>query len=77
MQSKIIELLHNESKVINYKRASLDYAARLVDTLCPPEGPFGRLWSPLINHMGDNISKCVCPTVAIDIARKITKFVNF
>ena len=24
-------------------------------TLCPPEAPFGRLWSPLINYMGDNI----------------------
>ena len=59
------------------KRASLACAARLADTLCPPEAPFGRLWSPLINYMGDNISKYVCPTGIIDIARKITKFVNF
>ena len=27
------------------KRASLACAARLADTLCPPEAPFGRLWS--------------------------------
>ena len=27
------------------KRASLDCAARLADTLCPPEAPFGRLGS--------------------------------
>ena len=30
----------------------------------------------LINYNGDNISKYVCPTAIIDIARKITKFVN-
>ena len=65
------------STVHLYKRASLACAARLADTLCPPEAPFGRLWSPLINYMGDNISKYVCPTVIIDIARKITKFSNF
>ena len=28
-----------------YKRASLVCAARLADTLCPPEAPFGRLGS--------------------------------
>ena len=28
-----------------YKRASLACAARLADTLCPPEGSFGRLAS--------------------------------
>ena len=28
----------------------------------------------LINYKGDNIPKYVCPTVIIDIARKITKF---
>ena len=28
-----------------YKRASLACAARLADTLCPPEAPFGRLGS--------------------------------
>ena len=39
----------------------------------------GSLRSPgvtLVNYMGDNISKYVCPTVLIDITRKITKFVN-
>ena len=30
---------------IYYKRASLACAARLGDTLCPPEAPFGRLGS--------------------------------
>ena len=30
---------------IDYKRASLACAARLADTLCPPEAPFGRLGS--------------------------------
>ena len=28
----------------------------------------------LINYNGDNSSKYVCPTVIIDIARKINKF---
>ena len=60
-----------------YKRASLACAARLADTLCPPDTPFRRLCSPLINYKGNNISKYVCPTVIIDIARKITKFINF
>ena len=39
----------------------------------------GSLQSPgvtLVNYKGDNISKYVCPTVLIDITRKITKFVN-
>ena len=39
----------------------------------------GSLRSPgvtLVNYKGDNISKYVCPTVLIDITRKITKFVN-
>ena len=31
----------------------------------------------LINYKGDNISKYVCPTVIIDIARKIAKFSIF
>ena len=31
----------------------------------------------LINYKGDNISKYVCPTIIFDIARKITKLVNF
>ena len=33
------------SSDIYYKRASLACAARLADTLCPPEAPFGRLGS--------------------------------
>ena len=64
-------------ELLTYKRASLACAARLADTSCPSEAPFGRLRSSLINYMGDNISKYICPTVVIDIARKITKFVNF
>ena len=38
----------------------------------------GDLWAPgvtLINYLEDNISKYGCPTLIIDIARKITKFV--
>ena len=31
----------------------------------------------LINYKGDNISKYVCPTVIIDIARKITNLSIF
>ena len=57
-------------------RASLACAARLADTVSAG----GALWAPeiiLINYMGDNTSKYVCPTVIIDIAPKITKFVNF
>ena len=60
-----------------YKRASLACAARLADTSCPPEAPFGRLEVTLVNYKGDIISKYVCPTVIIDITRKNTKFVNF
>ena len=33
-----------------YKRASLACAARLADTLCPPEAPFGRLKVTLVNY---------------------------
>ena len=33
------------SLINGYKRASLVCAARLADTLCPPEAPFGRLGS--------------------------------
>ena len=53
-----------------YKRASFVCASRLADTLCPPG-------VTLVNYKGDRISKYVCPTVIIDITRKITKFVNF
>ena len=65
------------SNLYLYKRASLACAARLADTLCPPEAPFGRLKVTLVNYKGDIISKYICPTVIIDIARKITKFINF
>ena len=58
------------TKYNSNKRASLACAARLADTLCPPG-------VTLINYKGDNISKYVCPTVIIYIARKITKFINF
>ena len=52
------------------KRASLACAAQLAATL----------WTPgvaLINYKGKNIPKYGCPTDIVDIARKITKFVNF
>ena len=45
----------------------------LADTLCPPEAP----GVTLINYKGVNISKYVCPPIILDIARKITKFLNF
>ena len=60
-----------------YKRASLVCAARLADTLCPPEAPFGRLEVTLVNYKGDNISKYVHLSVKTDFIRKISKFVNF
>ena len=41
------------------KRASLACAARLADTLCPPEAPFGRLEVTSVNYKGDIISKYV------------------
>ena len=44
---------------IVYKRASLACAARLADTLCPPEAPFGRLEVTLVNYKEDIISKYV------------------
>ena len=31
----------------------------------------------LVNYKGNNISKYVCPTDLINMARKITKFINF
>ena len=65
--------LHISSGFINNKRASLACAARLADTLCPSEAP----GITLINYKGDNISKYICPTIIIDIARKITEFVKF
>ena len=61
----------------SYKRASLACAARLADTSCPPEAPFGRLEVTLVNCKGDNTSKYVHLSVKTDFTRKITKFVNF
>ena len=60
-----------------YKRASLACAARLADTLRPPEAPFGRLEVTLVSYKGDIISKYVHLSFKIDISRKNTKFVNF
>ena len=63
--------------VYSYKRASLACAARLADTVCPPEAPFGRLEVTLVNYKGDIISKYVHLSLNIDITRKNTKFVKF
>ena len=60
-----------------YKRASLACAARLADTLCPPEAPFGLLEVTLVNYKGDIIPKYVHLSFKIEITRKITRFVNF
>ena len=60
-----------------YKHASLACAAQLANTSCPPEAPFGRLEVTLVNYKGDIISKYVYLSFKIDIARKISKFVNF
>ena len=58
--------------------------ARFACLRCAAGGQFvyagGALWAPgvtLINYMGYYISKYVCPTVIMDIAREVTKFVNF
>ena len=59
------------------KRASLACAARLADTSCPPEAPFGRLEVTLVNYKGERISKYVYLGFKIDITQKNTKFVNF
>ena len=53
-----------------YKLASLACAARLADTLCPPEAPFGRLEVTLVNYKGDIISKYVHLSFKIDITQK-------
>ena len=70
-------LFDSVSRLFINKRASLACTARLADTLCPPEAPFGRLKVTLVNYKGDNISKYVHLSFKIDITRKITKFVNF
>ena len=58
--------------------------ARFACLRCAAGGHFvsagGSLRSPgvtLVNYKGDNISKYVCPTDLINMARKITKFINF
>ena len=58
--------------------------ARFACLHCAAGGHFvsagGSLRSPgvtLVNYKGENISKYVCPTAIIYIARKITKFINF
>ena len=60
-----------------YKRASLACAARLADTLCPPEAPFGRLEVTLVNYKGDIISKYVHLRFKIDFTRKRPKLSIF
>ena len=70
--------------VRHYNMSSLLLTSALRACLrCAAGGHFvsagGSLRSPgvtLVNYKGDNISKYVCPTVLIDITRKITKFVN-
>ena len=47
--SNLEEYLLNPSSFCPDKRASLACAARLADTLCPPEAPFGRLEVTLVN----------------------------
>ena len=68
----------------NLKDYNILQAARFACLRCAAGGHCvsagGALWAPvvtLINYKGNNISKYVCPTVIIDIARKITKFINF
>ena len=61
-----------------YKRASLACAARLADTLCPPEAPFGCLGSHwLIIREITYLNMSILVLIKIDFTRKITKFVNF
>ena len=49
--------LSNVPFLFIYKRASLACAVRLADILCPPEAPFGLLYSPSINYRRDNTFK--------------------
>ena len=69
----------NSFRDINIKRASLACAARLVDTKCPPEAPFGRLGSHCLNireitslHM----SILVLKSISLEKS-KICQFKNF
>ena len=49
-----------------YKRASLACAARLADTSCPPEAPFGRLGSHwlIIRETSLNMSILVLKSIS-------------
>ena len=65
---------HSDCNIYIYKRASLACAGEHFVSAR------GVLWAPgvtLSNYKGNNISKYVCPTVIIDNARKIPKFINF
>ena len=60
----------------------LNVQPRFACLRCAADGHFvsagGSLRSPevtLVHYKGDSISKYVCPTVIIDMTRKITKFV--
>ena len=46
-------------------------------TICAAGGSLRSPGVTLVNYKGNSISKYVCPTVIIDITRKITKFVNY
>ena len=71
-----------DSQIQNLNEKSLKLA-RFASLRCATGGHFMSagcaLWAPgitWINYKGDNISQHFCPTVLIDIARKITKFVS-
>ena len=46
---KLHRLINSLLSFYSQQRASLACAARLVDTSCPPEAPFGRLEVTLVN----------------------------
>ena len=54
---------------LNNKRASLACAARLADTLCPPEAPFGRLeshWLIIREISSLNMSILVLKSISLE-----------
>ena len=60
-----------------YKRASLACAARLTDTLCLPEAPFGRLgshWLIIREISSLNISILVLKSIAIENSPNLSIF---
>ena len=77
MKGHFMSLNRNAFRFMINKRASLACAARLADTSCPQEAPFGRLEVTLVNYKGEIISKYVHLSFKIDITRKNTKYVNF